>query len=156
MICSNVLNMGWRVSCFVEFITCSKWMFSICPLSLLDVNHLHVMLTSSWIFRLSDTHCSKQFWWSLQTFMGRFFATSHGMYALRCIFVLVKQKTLDQPPNPTRPHNRYNRTQTDTCLKQFSLQRQTWSLWWTKHLGSTVLTMNSCLCLWNKFWCQSD
>ena len=156
MICSNALNMGWRVSCFVEFITCSKWMFSICPLSLLDVNHLHVMRTSSWNFRLSDTHCSKQLWWSLQTFMGRFFATSHGMYALRCTFALVRQKTLDQPPNLNRHRNRYNRTQTDTCLKQFSLQRQTWSLWWTKHLGSTVLTMNSCLCLWNKFWCQSD
>ena len=56
-------------------------------------------------------------------------------------------KNLDQLPNHNRNRNQSNQTQMDEQFRQSNLPLQTWYLWWTKHLGSTVLTMNSCTCL---------
>ena len=55
--------------------------------------------------------------------------------------------TLDQRPNLNRSLNRSNRTQTEHCFRLSNLQLIIWSLFWKKHLGSIVLTMNSCTCL---------
>ena len=165
MVSSKAWVWGWCVSCFVEFILCSKWILSICPLLFpiqipcggmlgCSIVNYRSVIPLSWCNNRwpEDIIHVGHLLWSANS-MGLFFATFHGMFALKCTFVSVKPKTLDQRPNLNRSHNRSNRTQTDTRFRLSNLQLRMWSLWWIKHLGSIVLTMNSRTSLWNKLRC---
>lgn len=165
MVFSKVWVWGWCVSCFVEFTHCFRWILSISPLLFpiqipcggmlgwFIVNYLSV-IPLSWCNRWWPEGIIhfEHLLWSANS-MGLFFATFHGMFALKCTFVSVKPKTLDQRPNLNRSLNRSNWTQTEKCFRLSNLQLRMWSLWWIKHLGSIVLTMNSCTSLWNKLRC---
>ena len=163
MISSKAWVWGWCVSCFVEFNPCSEWMLWTCPLlfhfqfSCVGF-HGWFIVTFSIVksFALcnhrwpNDIIHSRHLLWSA-TSMGLFFATSHGMSALNCISESVKPKTRDQHHNlnQNRSLNQRNRTQPENAFRLFNLQLRMWSLWWIKHLGLTVLTMNNCTRLWN-------
>ena len=165
MVPSKAWVWGWCVSCYVEFILCSKWILSICPLLFpiqlscggmlgWSIVNYRIVTPLAWcnIWWPEDIIHSGHLLWSANS-MGPFFATFHGMFALNCIFESVKPKTLDQRPNLNRSLNQSNRTQTENYFRLSNLQLRMWSLWWIKHLGLIVLTMNNRTSFWNKLRC---